>query len=520
MRAMICGWLVLALVPAAALAQAPEPAGHIVALQGTATAVGADGTTRALAIKSPIFMQDRIATGAGSRLQIMFTDDSVISQGEKSEMVIDEYVFSSGKKQDNACSVSLAKGLFRVVTDKITKLNPDRFKVKTKMATIGIRGCDLGFSVSPGEEHVYVIMLQGREKVIVDRTLSDAEKQQQEERKHRGLLALLGRLQVVQAEVNTIEVEDSRMMVIIRDGLPMDLVQIPWDLLLKLLEGVQVQPGTAAQPGAGNAPASLDKAVTAAPPGISAAAVSPGGTLQATFLAMMENPTALPPAQPDPAPPKEPVIPTPPTPEPVVPQEPTPEPAPQPQPQPEPVPVFVARGGGTDWSWGVWMLDNVVDSVAFSSPRILTQTDFQTIANGTHLYNLSGSGAAAAVIDHNGTRNLVEGTCSLNVQAGLSVTPNWDGTFTMQNAKSDMLSFEADGTIQSDGKLTGSQVSYQMRVNGVAFDRPTITAERIDGRLVGPGSGAIPVTGAIGSFSFSHGPAAQVNGGFGADVRE
>lgn len=536
MKRLLISILVIALLPALVLAQAAGGSiGQIVALQGTATAVGADGKSRPLALKSPLFMKDKLVTEAGSRLQILFIDESTIAQGEKSELVIDEYVFAPGKKEDNACSLSLTRGVFRVVTDKITKLNPARFKVKTKMATIGIRGCDLGFEVGPDEEHIYVIMLQGNERIIVERLRSASET------RRRGFLGFLQHLPWIRSEGNAVEVEDSRTMIIIRMGWPMDQLRIPWDVLLRFIEAVRVQPGTALIPGASHVPAlsatrssfsgtretggtgTAGETGGTSPSGSAGSGTGTGtpeqepagGTLQDVFLTMVASPTVMQIAQPDPPPQTPPELP--PAPSPVVLQADALPPA-----EPPPTTVtktFTPKGGGTDWSWGVWMLNGLPDSVSFTSAKLLPATDFQAIASGGHLYNLSGAGSAAAVIQHNGSASLVEGTCAVNIQVGASVTPNWDGTFTMANGTGDRLNFEAVGAILTGGKFTGNEIYYLMHVHGVDFNSASITAQSIGGRMVGAGAVAAP-SGAVGSFSFSHGAAAQVNGGFGADVTE
>ncbi len=504
--------LTLALPATAVFAQAPSSVGQIVALQGSASAVGADGASRALALKSPVYMKDKIATTTGSRLQIMFIDGSVVSQGEKSSMTIDEYVFSPSKKSDNACTLNLAQGLFRVVTDRITKLNPDRFKVKTKMATIGIRGCDLGFSLQPGEERIFAFTLQGNEEVTVTRSMSDAERA----RLHTGLMGLLNLLGLTSADSGTITIDDSRMMVVLVDGQPAQVIEIPWDELRNVLQGVQVESGSAANPNAGSTPATGGQTAGAPP------------TDAGVFLAWLSSfvHDAAPPQQPDPPPPN------------------TPSTAgagnggtgsgnngsdngngnngngtANSSATPD-VRSFIPRTpGGTDWSWGVWALNGLPDSVAFTGTT-LAPTDFQSIANGAQLYNLSGNGNAAAVIFNGGGKSLIEGNCTLNVLVGSRVTPGWNGVFSMQSAaNSDSLTFESEGAILSDGKLTGNQISYQLQSGGQTYGRDSISAENIQGHLVGPGSGTTPITGAIGTFSFSHGTGPQVNGGFGADVR-
>ena len=152
-----------------------KPIGMVVAIQGTVTATDSQNVVRTLAMKSEIELNDTIKTGAKSRVQIMMIDDSLVSVGESSEMVIDEYVYNPNTATDNAFSAKLGKGVFRTVTGKITDLNPDRFKVKTRRATIGIRGCDLGFdTTSDKEDRVAVIAIPQGKKIIITATKSGA----------------------------------------------------------------------------------------------------------------------------------------------------------------------------------------------------------------------------------------------------------------------------------------------------------------------------------------------------------
>ena len=150
-----------------------ESIGLIVAVQGSATATGASGAVRKLALQSDVFLNDIIKTAPASRLQIMLNDDSLVAQGESSEMTIDEYVYNPGKASDNVFGARLGKGLFRTVTGKITDLNPDRFAVKTARATIGIRGCDLGYNITPSEDNISIITIPDGKKIFIDPLLGD-----------------------------------------------------------------------------------------------------------------------------------------------------------------------------------------------------------------------------------------------------------------------------------------------------------------------------------------------------------
>jgi len=150
--------------------------GSVASIQGKVIATSTMGKERILGMSDPIFPGDTIVSETGGRIQITFSDNSVISQGENSEMTIDEYVYSETSAKDSRFGMGLAKGMFRLVTGKIADLNPDRFKVKTKMATIGIRGCVLAFNIRPDSEDVYVIDLPKGDSVIVQKHGTKADK--------------------------------------------------------------------------------------------------------------------------------------------------------------------------------------------------------------------------------------------------------------------------------------------------------------------------------------------------------
>ncbi|MBT3296336.1 MAG: FecR domain-containing protein [Verrucomicrobia bacterium] len=475
---------------------AVDPAGEIVALEGSASAVSGDGARRNLAIKSPIFPLDRISTTENSKLQIMFVDDSIISQGEKSELVIDEYVYDPGKKSNNRAKLGITKGIFRIVTDKITRLNPKRFKVKTRMATIGIRGCDLGFKVLPDEEDIYIITLHGPELVTVTSEVEPAGS---------GGWSLFGRGRHKGAGTEIL-IDQSRKMVLLRKGKKTQVLDLPAEILASFLDAVQV----------GHA---ISRGAFLEDDGLS-------GFQLASLSGFVPKAGSTPP--PDPPPPDDLKLPIPPEPEPdpepADPPTPTPpppeeEPPPPPPPPPPPRRVFSPQGGGIDWSWGYWNYDGDVESVEFSGTRILSGAAFDALKTGTQLFNLTGTGDSAATITHNGEIVAVDGTSEINVQVGQSVAPNWDGIFDMSNGDGDALYIEADGAIQSSGTLTGNQTFYQMQVHSQSFPAGTLTAQDIQGNIVGPGlPDTTPITGAFGVFSFTHGPDAQVDGGFGADL--
>jgi hypothetical protein len=111
----------------------------VIALRGTVIAQGKDGAARNLSIKSQIFQEDVLKTDKTGQLQIMFTDNSIISLGRDSEMKIAEYRWQPEQK-DGALKTQAKEGTFRVMGGALAKDAPQNFKTETPTATIGIRG--------------------------------------------------------------------------------------------------------------------------------------------------------------------------------------------------------------------------------------------------------------------------------------------------------------------------------------------------------------------------------------------
>lgn len=81
--------------------------------------------------------KDVVASGAGATAQIIFNDKTVITVGSATNFKIEEYLFG---EKDAKARFSVGEGTFKTITGKIGKIAPEKFKVETKTATIGIRG--------------------------------------------------------------------------------------------------------------------------------------------------------------------------------------------------------------------------------------------------------------------------------------------------------------------------------------------------------------------------------------------
>lgn len=146
--------------------------GTVIESGGTVTGTSEKMVQRELKINARVYMNEKIETGPESRIEIRFDDNSIISQGENSSILIDEYVYQPDKKDENRFGMRIIKGMCRVVTGMITEINPTRFNVKTRMATIGIRGCELAFRSQNERDDIYVVALSGEKAVEIQASKS------------------------------------------------------------------------------------------------------------------------------------------------------------------------------------------------------------------------------------------------------------------------------------------------------------------------------------------------------------
>jgi hypothetical protein len=119
-------------------AQAQTPAGTVATLQGRADAQpGGQATWRPLATGKDVFVGERVRTAEASRVKLLMRDDSVLTLGPKSELVIDQLVVRDG---GGTSRLGAVVGAVRaVVTDRYGTTGSS-FEVKTPTAVAGVRG--------------------------------------------------------------------------------------------------------------------------------------------------------------------------------------------------------------------------------------------------------------------------------------------------------------------------------------------------------------------------------------------
>lgn len=147
-RALIGAVLLAALgIPAPGRAAGPETVGVVRICTGQAT-VTRDGQASPAAAGMKLAVGDILATGPRGSLGVILRDNSTLSLGPDSRLVIGKFLFAPAEGKLGLL-VRLSRGTMAFVSGLIAKLSPDAVRFETPAATIGVRGTR--FAVRAGE---------------------------------------------------------------------------------------------------------------------------------------------------------------------------------------------------------------------------------------------------------------------------------------------------------------------------------------------------------------------------------
>lgn len=139
-RALVCVGLVALLLCAAAVPALAQDVGQVKVTSG-ATHIERAGGKLPVQVGTRILEADVLVTGTGASLGIVFRDNSLLSMGPNTVLVIDRFVFDPTSHQ-GAFESSLQRGTLAAVSGKIAKQTPDAMKVRTPVAILGVRGTE------------------------------------------------------------------------------------------------------------------------------------------------------------------------------------------------------------------------------------------------------------------------------------------------------------------------------------------------------------------------------------------
>jgi hypothetical protein len=129
-----------ALVAALALAS-PVTAtdiGRVKSAKGQVT-VERTGASLPVAVGMRLQASDTVRTAGDGSVGITLNDDSLLSAGPNSVLVLERYAFDATTNQGRL-DASLNKGTLAVISGRIAKQSPDAMTIRTPAAVLGVRG--------------------------------------------------------------------------------------------------------------------------------------------------------------------------------------------------------------------------------------------------------------------------------------------------------------------------------------------------------------------------------------------
>ena len=136
---IIFGFLLLLCAVVALPALAAE-AGRVKVSRGEVQ-IERDGKRLPAPVGATIQARDTVKTGPDGSVGITFQDNSLLSAGPNSELVIERFVFDSTTHKGEFDTM-LKKGTLAVVSGQIVKQSPEAMRVKTPAAIMGVRGTE------------------------------------------------------------------------------------------------------------------------------------------------------------------------------------------------------------------------------------------------------------------------------------------------------------------------------------------------------------------------------------------
>ncbi len=116
-------------------------AGTIKSVSGSVTVIHTPATARPVAVGQRVFPGDRLVTGADGSVGLILHDDTRLSLGPSSELLIKDFDFSL-TSYIGEVALSILRGTAMVVTGLIAKFSPEHVNIETPTAKVGIRGTE------------------------------------------------------------------------------------------------------------------------------------------------------------------------------------------------------------------------------------------------------------------------------------------------------------------------------------------------------------------------------------------
>src|SRR5260370_858858 len=137
MRPSVCQILAVAILACSAVpgSAGQETVGVTGAVNPQAVGQAPAGAIEQLAIGQNVVRNEKISTFNKGQVQLIFADQSTLTLGENSEIVIDEFVYDPNK-QAGSMTATVTTGVLRYVGGKISKKNDVSFLTPSGVVTV------------------------------------------------------------------------------------------------------------------------------------------------------------------------------------------------------------------------------------------------------------------------------------------------------------------------------------------------------------------------------------------------
>ena len=115
-----------------------EPIGYVKTSEGEAMLLVADKMVPANA-GMPVLLGNVLKTGKQGSMGVTFKDNTMMSIGPDTQIVVDEYLYAPGKG-DLKLGARMKRGSLHFISGVIAKLRPENVSIKTPTGVIGVRG--------------------------------------------------------------------------------------------------------------------------------------------------------------------------------------------------------------------------------------------------------------------------------------------------------------------------------------------------------------------------------------------
>lgn len=116
-----------------------------------AVSIERDGQRMAADVGTPVMVADRVRTGGDGSVGVTLRDNTLLSAGPNSLIVIDKFAYDNTSLEGNM-SVSIRKGTLSVVSGKISKRTPESVDFRTPTSILGVRGTEFAIEVAGGDD--------------------------------------------------------------------------------------------------------------------------------------------------------------------------------------------------------------------------------------------------------------------------------------------------------------------------------------------------------------------------------